>query len=318
MKKYLVTGVSGFVSKYFLAHLESLEERVQVIGISRHKNEVKQIYSYVDLFIETADLNNRLRIQDILAYYKPDYVLHLASDSSVAYSWKYPIDSFQNNTNIYLNLLESIRILKIPCRILSVGSSEQYGIVNKEIVPLKETAPLNPISPYAVARVSQELLSQVYVKSFGLDIIMTRSFNHFGPNQREDFVISSFAKQVMLLKKNLINTIKTGNLQIVRDFSDVRDIVRAYQLLLEKGTIGEVYNVCSGTGYELSSILRMMCNLAKVECSFMEESSYVRPNDNPIIVGDNQKITDGIGWLPEYSLERSLTDILKETESRIK
>jgi GDP-4-dehydro-6-deoxy-D-mannose reductase len=317
MKKYLITGLSGFVSQYFLRHLDTLGERVQVIGVSRSRYEPPQAFKNIDLYVEEADLTNRLLIQDILAYYKPNYVLHLASDSSVAYSWKYPTNSFKNNTTIFLNLLESIRIIQTPCRILSVGSSEQYGIVKPEMLPLNEEAPSNPINPYAVARMSQELLSKVYVQSFGQDIIMTRSFNHIGPNQRGDFVISSFARQIIQLKHQKIQTIKAGNLDIVRDFSDVRDVVRAYHLLLERGTRGEVYNICSGIGNTLYDILHLMCKLYGVEYQFEEDRHFVRPNDNPQIIGDNHKIKAHVGWVPELSLEQSLVDILESTERQM-
>ena len=188
------------------------------------------------------------RLRTIISDIKPDYILHLASFSSVAYSWKHPEESFSNNCNIFLNLVDAVRQTCPKCRILSVGSSEEYGDIPHADLPLRENQPLNPISPYAVARVSQELLSKVYVHAFGMQIIMTRSFNHVGPRQDERFVIPSFIKRVLDIKRSgkEAGEIETGDLTIVRDFVDVRDVVEAYYMLLTRGTPGEVYNICSG------------------------------------------------------------------------
>ncbi|MEN9610047.1 MAG: hypothetical protein RLZZ628_861 [Bacteroidota bacterium] len=316
-KTVLITGFTGFVSTYFLEYLDNKKEQVQIVGITRKELTQLPIYKHLTIHVEGADLNDRLKIQDILAYYRPDYILHLASDSSVAYSWKFPINSFQNNTNVFLNLLEGVRILNLPCRVLSVGSSEQYGIVQPQYLPLTEDAPLNPISPYAAARVSQELLSKVYVQGYGLDIVMTRSFNHIGPRQKEQFVISSFAKQMILLKKGRIEQLKTGDLSIVRDFLDVRDVVNAYYLLLTKGKKGMVYNICRGEGHTLDEILTMMGEILNISSIQKSKIIFSRPNDNPIIIGSNQKIQAEVAWKPQITLKNSLKDILQYWDERV-
>ncbi len=226
---------------------------------------------------------NTGELEDCIYNFHPEYLLHLASYSSVGFSWKNPALSFRNNVDIFLNLLEIIRKLVPSCRILSVGSSEEYGNVTDEMIPLKEDYSLTPVSPYAVARVAQENLSKVYCTGFGLDIVMTRSFNHIGPGQRDIFVISSFAKQLVEHKKKNNNNIEliTGNIQIIRDFLDVRDVVAAYYKLLESGKRGEVYNVCSGIGISLKEIIDIMCKnmdlkvITKTGCQI----KYVR-NDN--------------------------------------
>jgi GDP-4-dehydro-6-deoxy-D-mannose reductase len=305
----LVTGFSGFVSSHLMSYLSKMGETAEIIGLSR--SEAKSFHSG-NLKVRTyrIDLKDAERTNEIIGFVKPDYIIHLAADSSVAHSWQQPVESFQNNTNIFLNLIESVRLAKIRCRILSIGSSEEYGIVDPETVPLKESHILNPISPYAVARVSQELLSKIYVQGYGMDIVMTRSFNHFGPGQKESFVVSSFAKQLVQIKRGESMELEVGNIDIVRDFLDVRDVVRAYMNLLVYGVSGEIYNICSGTGYTLKSILEMMIEIAEIDLKYHVNPKLIRPSDNPIIIGCNNKISSLCNWNPEIPIEKSLLDIV--------
>jgi GDP-4-dehydro-6-deoxy-D-mannose reductase len=195
---------------------------------------------------------------------------------------------------------------------LSIGSSEEYGDIQNCNIPLKETNELNPISPYAVARVSQELLSRCYVLSYGIEIILTRSFNHIGPGQRETFVISYFVKQLVECKlKGMVNvTLYTGDISIIRDFLDVRDVVRAYYDLLEKGIAGELYNICTGIGYSLRDIINMIAEVMNISVETITDPEKIRPNDNKIIIGDNSKIKRIIGWSPRLTLMDSLKDLI--------
>ncbi|WDF47286.1 GDP-mannose 4,6-dehydratase [Chryseobacterium sp. KACC 21268] len=316
MKKYLITGFSGFVSHHFLEYLDSLEEKIQVQGIDINKPDFDyNSFKNIDCSFNMMDLLNKEDVDDIIYQFQPDYILHLASFSSVAFSWQNPVVSFTNNTNIFLNLLEQVKNLGLKCRILSVGSSEEYGNVNEKDIPLKEDSKLNPVSPYAVARVSQELLSKVYVDGYDLDIALTRSFNHIGPRQKDIFVISSFVKKIVEIKhKNTEPKIATGNLEIIRDFLDVRDVVRAYYEILQRGKKGEIYNICSGEGTSLNTIVTMISNILEIEIETLQDPSLVRPNDNKIIIGDNTKITSEIGWKPTISLDKSLRDIVKYWE----
>jgi GDP-4-dehydro-6-deoxy-D-mannose reductase len=184
--------------------------------------------------------------------------------------------------------------------------------VPRDCIPIKETTKLNPISPYAIARVSQEMLSQCYVETYHLDIILTRSFNHIGTRQKDIFVIPSFVKQVLeSIKNNQIDIIlKTGDLSVIRDFLDVRDVTRAYYLLLEEGISGELYNICSGIGHTLSDIVNIIGTLLNVNIQTKVDTGKLRPNDNKIIIGDNTKIFQAAGWRPTISLEDSLKDII--------
>lgn len=312
MEKYMVTGFSGFVSKHFLDYLNSREVPCTVAGIDINTPEFDyKNYAHIKCSFHAINLLNREQVNAFIQEYRPDYILHLASYSSVAYSWQHPVESFTNNTNIFLNLLEQVRNMNLDCRILSVGSSEEYGNVSEADIPLRETQPLKPISPYAVARVSQEMLSAVYAQGFGLDVILTRSFNHIGPGQKDIFVISSFVKRMLEIKRsNLPAQLQTGDLTIVRDFLDVRDVVRAYYMLLKNGDKGEIYNICSGKGIALEQIINKLSDMISLQVVTVQDPALVRPNDNRIIVGDNSKLKARIAWETEYSLDRSLQDII--------
>jgi len=313
MKKFLITGFSGFVSRHFCEYLEQNNIHSLVKGIDVHSCNFKlDGYKSINIDFEIVDLLDKGKVESIISEFQPDYILHLASYSSVAFSWKDPIKCFQNNTNIFLNLLEAVRKFNLYTRILSIGSSEEYGNVEKRDLPLTENHPLKPVSPYAVARVSQELLSQVYVKGFDLDIVMTRSFNHVGAYQKEIFVVSSFIKQLVELKNNSIKNgvIITGDLNIIRDFTDVRDVVFAYYLLLTRGKKGEVYNVCSGKGFILKEILNIISYILKIEVKTKTDTNLVRPSDNKMIIGSNNKIKNDLNWDNRFTIEQSISDMI--------
>ncbi len=318
MKKYLITGFSGFVGRHFLAYLDQLNEPVAVLGIDRGAlNFDLEVFRNLHCSFKKADLLQGHEWEHLIEEFAPDYVVHLASFSSVAFSWVNPISSFANNTNVFLNLLEKVRKVNPKCRILSVGSSEEYGACGLDQLPLTEESTLNPVSPYAVARVSQELLSKVYVDGFGCDIVMTRSFNHIGPGQLDTFVISSFAKKLLAIQLgNTEPVMLTGDTSIVRDFVDVRDVVRAYDHLLKHGRSGHIYNICSGTGVTLKSMIDQMAAILGIAVTQEIDPRLVRPNDNKAIIGSLKKINDEIGWAPRIPLDTSLRDILDYWRSK--
>lgn len=317
--RLLITGFTGFVSQHFLDLLNKEEPGSIVLGIDKNSPDFN-FSTFPDLTIsfENIDLLNRAATDKIIDSFQPEYVLHLASVSSVAQSWHTPLDSFVNNTNIFLNLVEQIRLKQLPCRILSVGSSEEFGEVTELELPLTEEHPLKPLSPYAVARVSQEMLSKIYADGYSMDIVMTRSFNHIGPGQRDVFVISSFAKQLVQLSKepSATKTITTGNLAVIRDFVDVRDVVRAYYLLLKSGRRGEVYNICSGKGIVLKDIISTMSELLDINVNTLVNPALIRPNENKKVIGSYQKIKTELGWQPEIDTKKSLADIIQYWQSK--
>lgn len=311
---YLITGASGFVGGHLIEHIFRNDSEAVITCMDL----IEPDYSFLDEEIGSsisfikADLLSMSDLLKTLESVCPRFIIHLASFSSVAYSWQHPIESFMNNSNIFLNLLEAVKAVDPCIRVLSVGSSEQYGIVTPEMLPLRETAPQNPVSPYAVARVAQEQMGSVFAHGFKLDIVSTRSFNHFGQRQDERFVLSGLARQVARIKKGRQEpVIRAGDIRIIRDFIDVRDVVRAYLLLLRKGTSGEVYNVCSGTGRTIAECLNTLIRIADVGCGITKADALVRPVDNPVIVGDNGKINARTGWSPEISFESGLTDLFE-------
>ncbi len=319
MTRYLITGFSGFVAYYFLKHLDERAvkegKKIEVLGLDIAKPaNYETDYSFTNLTVRFMPLNllDGRDLEICLQSFSPNYILHLAALSSVGESWRRPVDSFANNTNVFLNLADAVRRNGINCRILSVGSSEEYGNVFKEVMPLREDMSLAPLRPYAIARVSQEMLSRCYVKSFGQDIVMTRSFNHIGPRQREAFVIPSFVKQLVYGAMDGKTEIEmtTGDTSIVRDFTDVRDVVRAYDLLLREGESGEVYNVCSGNGRSLEDIISLIAGKLGVKARTSVDRTLVRPNDNMVIVGDNSKLKGRTGWEPNLSLEDTIDDMI--------
>ncbi len=313
LRKYIITGFSGFVSKYFLQYLNTNKIESCILGIDV-QNPSFDINSFEHLKVrfEKTDLSQKNRLGKLIYDYQPDYILHLASNSSVAESWKSPNTSFQNNVNIFLNLLEDIKMIGLPCRIISVGSSEEYGAVDISDLPLVENHKLNPSSPFGIARCSQELIAKLYAEVYGMDIIMTRSFNHIGPGQKDYFAISSFAKQLVNLRRNSLNEfIVAGDVSIVRDFIDVRDVVIAYHQLFLKGKKGEIYNICSGYGISLLNIIQMMCEILNIEINIKEDKKLKRPKDNPVIIGSNEKIKREINWSNKITIEESLKDVLK-------
>jgi len=296
-----------------LKFLENIKEHCIVLGIDVNEPPFKQKgYQYAHCSFQQIDLLNKKQVDNVLYNFQPDFILHLASYSSVAYSWKNPVSAFVNNSNIFLNLVEQVRVLGLPCRVLSVGSSEEYGKVSLESLPLKEGLTTNPTSPYAVARVSQEMLSQVYAEGYGIDIVLTRSFNHIGPGQKPIFAIPSFAKKLVEIKNNFEaeKRMTVGNIEVIRDFVDVRDVVKAYYLLLHKGRKGEIYNICSGTGLSLQEILSQMMSILNLEVELVIDKALIRPGDNKMVIGSNNKIKQEVGWETTIPIEKSLKDII--------
>lgn len=316
MKKYLITGFSGFVSFYFLEYLDSVvSEKTEVMGIDLVISEIlsEELKKFRNLKFVLVSLNmlDYDSLEKYVIEFNPTHILHLASFSSVSLSWNNPAGCFLNNTSIFLNLVEAIRKNGIQPRVLSIGSSEEYGVVRTESIPLLEKTELNPSSPYAIARVSQEQLSLLYQRAFGINMVVTRSFNHIGPRQKEVFVIPHFVKEIIAAKKQGLTEIRlrTGDTSVIRDFLDVRDVVKAYYILLEKGKCGEVYNVCSGTGNSLSYIINVLEKITGMKVVQVVDKDLLRPIDNPVIIGNNEKLKN-VGWNPSFTLEQSLQDII--------
>lgn len=315
MKRLLITGCSGFVSRHFLNYLIENNLSYEVLGVDVNppKFAMEDYAPTLAMSFEQVNLLDKEAVEDMIATFRPDYILHLASFSSVAYSWQHPADCFMNNTSIFLNVTEALRKHDLcDCRLLSVGSSEEYGDVKKEELPLQEDMPLVPVNPYAVARVSQEMMAKVLADSFGMQIMLTRSFNHMGPFQDERFVIPSFVRRILDIAESGAKSgeIETGDTSIVRDFVDVRDVVRAYYRLLLDGKAGEVYNICGEKGVSLAEVVDQIADIVGVSVTTRVNPDFVRPGDNQVVIGSAEKIRQDIGWTAEIPLRQTLMDMI--------
>ena len=299
----IITGSGGFVGGHLTRKLKEKFSNSSIYGL--YRKNIKTKVNGINYF--KIDLNDNKSLKHFFLSYKPDYLIHLAAESSVTFSWKNPVSSLQNNLNIYLNILEVLREVKISPRILSIGSSEVYGRVIKEDLPLSEETKLNPLNPYAVFRVAQENISKVYNDSYGSDIIMTRSFNHYGIGQDNRFFIPNLIYQVL---DNKIKEIRLGNLQIIRDYIYIDDVVNAYVDLLIQGRKNNIYNISTGLGYKLKDILDILNEIIPIKKPIISDLNLIRPSDNPVIIGDNSKIKKEINWNPEISIKDGLNKIV--------
>jgi GDP-4-dehydro-6-deoxy-D-mannose reductase len=292
-----------------LRYLDAINEQVEVLGVDRiSPNYTPTNYSYK--FQSTGIFNRSLDRKDV-SDFQPNYILHLAATSSVGESLRKPEEVMLNNITSLLNVTESIDSkLSKSCRILVVSSSEVYADSNDS---LEETSPCNvQKSPYSFSKSVCELIAKKYCEEHNFDIVTTRSFMHTGPNQNEKFVVASFIKQITDAKKQNKNFIelKTGNIDIARDITDVRDVVRAYYLLLKHGKKNEIYNVCSGKTIKLRSIIDLASEIIGVSVSPIIDPQRLRPNDPQVVVGNNKKILKEINWQPQIPIKQTLQDMI--------
>lgn len=310
--KYLITGCAGFAARHFIELLNANDKDAEVYGLDRNEPVFyPESIPGVKFSFLKADLSDKNVFKKVLNSFVPDYILHLASASSVQYSWQHPVESFLNNNSIFLALLDAIRESNISCRILSTGSSDVYGTNANNFPLISEDAPLNPASPYAAAKAAQEMMAKIYTESFGLDIIQTRSFTHFGPYQKDNFVLAKFAKHLTLIKRGLQPPeLLTGNIDIIRDMTDVRDMVKAYYQLFKYGKTGTVYNVCSGEGHSLRNVIDIMCSHLSIKVELKIDKALLRNGEILSIVGSNKKIMQDANWQTTISFEEAIADLL--------
>lgn len=310
--RVLVTGITGFAGSH-LADLCLDKKDVDLWGIIRWRSRTENIEHIWDkLKLLECDLRDATSTRDVIEEVKPDFIFHLAAQSFVPTSWKAPSESLITNMIGQLNVFEAVRKSNLSCRIQIACSSEEYGMVRPEEIPIKESNPLRPLSPYAVSKVGQDMLGYQYYMSYKMDIVRTRGFNHTGPRRGPVFVCSDFAKQLVDIEKGLKKpVISVGNLEARRDFTDVRDTVRGYWLALEKGKAGAVYNICSGMSYSIQEILDKLIELSGVEVKVEVDQKRLRPSDVPLLQGDNSVFRKDTGWKPEIPMEKTLSDLIQ-------
>ena len=309
--KVLITGITGFAGSH-LADYCIANQDVELYGIIRWRSRTENIEHIWDkLNLLECDLRDASSTRQVIEDIMPDYIFHLAAQSFVPTSWSAPSESLTTNIIGQLNIFEAVKKLDLKCRIQIACSSEEYGMVYPDEVPIKESSPLRPLSPYGVSKVGQDLLGYQYFMSYGMKVVRTRAFNHTGPRRGPVFVCSDFAKQIIDIEKgNRKPVMEVGNLDARRDFTDVRDIVRAYWLSLEKGKPGSVYNICSGTSYSIKEILDKLVKLSGIDVDIKTDKGRLRPSDVPLLEGDYSLFHTDTGWEPEIPIEKTLSDLL--------
>ena len=317
--RILITGITGFVGSHLTEW--ALSRGADVIGALRWRSNTEHIEHLRDrLTLIESELRELSSARDLVERARPDYIVHLAAQSFVGASWQTPAETLMTNAIGQMNLFESIRQLGSAARFLVIGSSEEYGLVEPDELPIRETNPLRPLSPYAVSKVTQDLMGFQYFKSYGLDIVRARAFHHTGPRRGDSFSTSTFAKQIVEIEAGLrAPVVEVGDLKPVRDFSDVRDIVRGYWELLERGTAGEVYNLCSGLDWTIERMLTFLISRSSVSgIEVRTDAARLRPSDVPVLRGSYEKIERAVGWRPRIPLEQTLTDLLDYWRQRIR
>ena len=303
--KALIIGGAGFVGGHLAAQLLSEGSQVTLTKLPAEGLALAEVR------IRDLDILQPEQIEKILAEEKPDEIYHLAALSSVALSWKKPELTVDINIKGAVNLLEALRSIPHKPRTLLIGSGEEYGYVRSEECPIGEENVLRPGNIYAATKACQNMLGRIYAKAYDLPIMMVRAFNHVGPNQNPQFVVADFCSQVARIEAGKqAPVIYTGNRSARRDFTDVRDVVRAYSLIMKKGRPGETYNVGSGKSFSIDEILQKILALSKIEIAVKQDPNRLRPADIPLIEADITKLRRDTGWQPAISLEQTLKDTL--------
>jgi GDP-4-dehydro-6-deoxy-D-mannose reductase len=317
--RILITGITGFAGSHLAEYILANHADAEVFGTVRWRSRMENIAQIQDkVRLIEADLKDMVSLRAALAESKPDRIFHLAAQSFVPTSWKCPAETFAINAIGEINLFEAVLALDLKPRIQVACSSEEYGQVFSNEIPMKETNPLRPLSPYAVSKVAQDFLAFQYYKSYGLRTVRTRGFNHTGPRRGDVFVTSSFAKQIAEIeKKKRPPVINVGNLEAKRDFTDVRDMVRAYWLALERGVEGEVYNIGRGQAFSMKEVLDLLMSLSRAKMEVKVDPARLRPSDVPVLLSDSSKFVSLTGWRPMIPFKQTIVDLLNYWRERV-
>lgn len=316
--KVLITGVSGFAGSH-LAEYAISQPGVEVYGTVRKRSpldNINHILSKINLV--ECNLKDPFSVNNMICEIKPEWIFHLAAQSFVPTSWNSPEETLSTNILSQLNIFEALRKEKIPARVQIACSSEEYGQVFPNEVPIDENNPFRPLSPYGVSKVAQDLLAYQYWASYGLHTVRTRAFNHTGPRRGEMFVTSNFAKQIAEIEKGRCEpVILTGNLEALRDFTDVRDMVRGYWLALKEGKPGESYVLSSGKARSIAQVLELLLKISGVKAEVKKDAARMRPSDVPVLLGNSAKFAAQTGWEPQIPFEQTIEDLLNYWRSKL-
>ena len=305
----LITGVSGFVGSHLAEYLLAQTDWEISGTVYGPYDNISAIRDRLQLY--PAELSRLPVVEFVLEQTHPGVVFHLAAMAVTGKSWHDPAATLQINLSMQANILQAIVNLHLDSRVIVVGSSEEYGAVSERDLPVNESAPFRPLNPYAVSKVGQDMLGLQYHLSHGLDTVRVRPFNHIGPRQSLGFVTSDFASQIARIEAGLqAPLMRVGNLEAQRDFTDVRDVVRAYHLLAQHGKAGEAYNIGSGRAHAVGEVLNMLLCQTSADIHVEPDPDRMRPSDIPRVVCDYGKLHECTGWEPTIAFEQSLADVL--------
>lgn len=311
MTKVLITGITGFAGNYLSDYLLK-QNKFEVSGTYLNDASLSNLDNKDSVKLYKLNLIDAESTAKLIQMEKPDYLFHLAALPSANKSYSNPGETFMNNVLSEINLLEAIRVNKLSeIKTLVVSSAEVYGLVTAADLPINEEVPFRPTSPYSVSKLAQDFLGLQYFLAHKLKIVRVRPFNHVGPKQSPHFVVSAFAKRIAQIEKGYESVLQVGNLESKRDFTDVRDMVRAYLLALEKGESGDVYNLGSGKSHKISEILEIMCGMSTADIIIEQDPGLIRPTDDPELLCDASKFENLTGWKPEIPIEKTLEDTLE-------
>jgi GDPmannose 4,6-dehydratase/GDP-4-dehydro-6-deoxy-D-mannose reductase len=317
--RVLITGISGMVGSHLAEYILSNHDDVEVFGLLRWRSPLDNIRPIMNqLTLRYAELRDLHSLIVLLEEIRPDRIFHLAAQSYVATSFSAPADTLQTNVIGTVNLLDAVRVLKLDPLIHICSSSEVYGQVEEHELPIRETNPFRPASPYAVSKVGEDMIALQYYLSYGIRTIRTRMFTHTGPRRGDVFAESAFAKQIAEIEAGLLkNPMRVGNLDSVRTFSDVRDAVRGYWFLLEKGTPGDVYNIGGNRTMTIGQMLDILKSLAHCPIIHKVTPELMRPSDVTLQIPDVSKFHKQTGWTAQIPVEKTLEDLLNYHRDRV-
>lgn len=317
--KILITGITGMVGSHLAEYILNNHNGVEVHGLVRWRSPKENLTNILEkIYLHNAELRDLSSLISLLEKIKPDWIFHLAAQSYVTTSFDAPADTIHTNVIGTLNLLEAVRILGINPKIHICSSSEVYGQVTHDEVPIREANPFRPASPYAVSKVGEDMIALQYYLSYGIRTVRTRMFTHTGPRRGDIFAESAFAKQIAEIEAGIrTNPVKVGNLDSVRTFADVRDAVRAYWMLLDKCPAGEVYNIGGDRTMTVGEMLHVLMGMAECKISYEVDPALLRPSDVTLQIPDISKFQTDTGWMPEISLETTLGDLLNYHRMKI-
>ncbi|MCL4875248.1 MAG: GDP-mannose 4,6-dehydratase [Anaerolineae bacterium] len=308
--KALITGANGFVGTHLVDYLSAHTDLELFGAIITPPSEEVRLKKYA-IHLHQVDFREEAEVKNLLLQIRPELIFHLAAQAFVPASFKDPWGTLENNIKGQVNLFQNLLSLELDARVLIVSSAEVYGAIRPEENPVNENQPFRPANPYSVSKVAQDMLAYQYFIAYGMKTFRARAFNHIGPGQDIRFALADFASQIAAIEKGQRDpVIRVGNLDAQRDFTDVRDVVRAYYQIVTQGKVGEVYNVCRGEAHSLRELLDMLCGMSTARLRVEIDPTRLRPLDVECVIGDATRLRQDTGWQPTIDIRQSLTDIL--------